>query len=77
VVEEDGSFQLSTFGTNDGAEPGDYAVTLNWRDEEKVDGETLYGPDRFGERYSKPDKPTLKATVSAGENEVPRFDLKG
>lgn len=75
VVEEDGSFQLSTFGTNDGAEPGDYVVTLNWRDEERDEGETLYGPDRFGERYSKPDKSTLKATIGAGENEIPRFDL--
>jgi hypothetical protein len=75
VVQEDGSFELSTFGTNDGAEAGEYIVTLNWRDEEKVDGEMINGPDRFDGRYSKPDKSTLQATVSAGENVVPRFDL--
>jgi hypothetical protein len=29
IVNEDGSFEMSTFGTNDGAEPGNYAVTIN------------------------------------------------
>jgi len=76
VVQEDGSFQLSTYGTNDGAQPGDYIVTLNWCDEEKVDGEMINGPDHFGDRYSTPAKSKLHATVTAGENVVPRFDLK-
>jgi hypothetical protein len=75
-VQEDGSFELSTYGTDDGAEAGDYIVTLNWRDEEKIDGETVQGPDRFGERYSIRDKSTLKATVVPGANVVPRFDIK-
>src|SRR6476659_7523850 len=39
TVQEDGSFELSTYGTYDGAEVGEYVVTLSWRDEEKVDGE--------------------------------------
>jgi len=76
VVQEDGSFELSTFGTNDGAEAGDYVVTLNWRDEEKVDGEMINGPDRFHDRYSSRAKSNLHATVEPGENVVPRFDLK-
>ena len=76
-VQEDGSFQLSTYGTNDGAEAGDYVVTLNWRDEIKDDeNETNYGPDRFGERFSKPGKSTLEVTIAAGENVVPRFDIE-
>jgi hypothetical protein len=76
VVQEDGSFELSTFGTNDGAEAGDYVVTLNWRDEEKLDDEIVNGPDRFGERYSKRDKSKLTATIVEGENVLPPFDLK-
>ena len=75
-VQDDGSFELSTYGSHDGAEAGDYVVTINWRDEERVDGETIVGPDRLGERYSKRASSTLKATVSEGENVVPRFDLK-
>jgi hypothetical protein len=75
TVDEEGSFELSTYGTNDGAEPGDYIVTINWREETKVDGDTINGPDLLGERYSKPKTSTLKATVTEGENVVPRFDL--
>jgi hypothetical protein len=75
-VNEDGSFELSTFGSSDGAEAGDYIVTINWRTETKVDGETINGPDLLGERYSKPKNSTLKATVIAGENVLDRFDLK-
>lgn len=76
TVQEDGSFELSTYGTYDGAEPGNYLVTITWREEEKVDGETVAQPDRLGERYANPKKSTLKATVTAGENVVPRYDLK-
>lgn len=74
-VKEDGSFELSTYATNDGAEAGDYVVTITWREVTQGEEETIFGPDRLGDRYSKPDKSTLKATVVAGENEVPRFDL--
>ena len=76
-VEEDGSFQLSTFANYDGAEAGEYVVTINWRDVTPVEGdETIVGTDRLGERYSKPQTSKLKVTVVAGENVVPRFDLK-
>ncbi|HEY2251522.1 MAG TPA: hypothetical protein VGH74_10700, partial [Planctomycetaceae bacterium] len=34
TVQEDGSFELSTFATHDGAEAGDYLVTITWREEE-------------------------------------------
>ena len=76
TVKEDGSFELTTFDTNDGAESGDYIVTINWRTEEKIDGETISGPDLLGGRYSHRNGSTLRATVTAGENVVPRFDLK-
>lgn len=77
TIEEDGSFELSTYGTHDGAEAGDYVVTFSWRDEgEKVDGETNVGPDRLGERYCNPKTSPHKVTVTAGENVVPRYDLK-
>lgn len=75
-VKEDGSFRLSTFGSDDGAAAGDYIVTIGWSDEKKVDGETVTSPDRMGERYSKRGASTLKATVNTGENVVPRFDLR-
>jgi hypothetical protein len=76
TVKEDGSFELSTFDTNDGAEEGDYIVTINWRTEERIDGETISGPDLLGGRYSHRNGSTLRATVTAGENALKRFDLK-
>lgn len=75
IVQEDGSFEMSTFGTNDGAEPGDYAVTINWRTEEKIDDEIVTSPDLLGERYSKVETSGLKVTVTEGENVLPRYDL--
>jgi hypothetical protein len=76
TVTEDGSFRLTTFHDHDGAAAGDYTVTVSWRDEKQKDGETVYSPDRFRDRFSRADKSTLKATVQPGNNEVPRFDLK-
>jgi hypothetical protein len=76
IVKDDGSFEMSTFGNNDGAEPGNYAVTINWRKEERVDDEVVTSPDRLGERYSKADTSGLKVTVTEGKNVVPRYDLK-
>lgn len=75
-VKEDGSYELSTYGSKDGAEAGEYIVTINWRKEEKIDGEWFDGPDLLGERYSTINKSPLKATITAGENVIPRFDLK-
>jgi hypothetical protein len=75
-VKADGSFELSTFGTNDGAEAGKYVVTLIWRDEERDEGETIYGPDRFDGQYATPTKSTLHVTVKPQDNDLERFDIK-
>lgn len=77
TVKEDGSFELSTYGSEDGAEAGKYRITLVWFDETQgEERETIYGPDRFGDRYSNPKTSGLNATVRAGENDTLRFDLK-
>lgn len=76
TVQSDGSFQLTTFSPGDGAAVGDYVVTVNWREEKQVDGETIVGRDRLKDRYSKRDKSDLKAAVTVGDNVVPRFNLK-
>jgi hypothetical protein len=75
-VQSDGSYQLTTNETHDGAEEGEYIVTLIWRDEEKDDGETIYGPDRFKDRYNKPSISTLRAKIEPKKNDIKRFDIK-
>jgi hypothetical protein len=76
TVKSDGSFKATTYRDDDGAAPGDYVVTVVWRPERKDENEIIVGPDRLRDRYSQPGKSALKATVSAGENVLPRFDLK-
>ena len=76
TVQADGTYELSTYGEDDGAVAGDYLVTINWIEEEKIDDEVVTSPDRLGGRYAKPESSGLKATIEEGENEVPRFDLK-
>ncbi|MBS0260510.1 MAG: PKD domain-containing protein, partial [Planctomycetes bacterium] len=72
-VQSDGSFELTTHSQHDGAEAGNYTVTLIWRSEEKDDdGEVQYGPDRFGNRYHQAKSSTLRAKVEPGENSLKR-----
>ena len=76
TVQQDGSFQLTTYATNDGAVPGEYAVTVNWYDERKDEGETIYSADKLRGRFTNVEKSGLSATVNVGGNDLPRFDLK-
>jgi len=69
-VQEDGSYRLNSYGLNDGAEPGEYAVTVIWTSE-------AGGADYFSDRFRNPTNPVLKFTVVAGENNVPAIELKG
>ena len=78
TVEEDGTFQLSTYRAKDGAAAGDYIVTIVWRDEYAVEDERdkLVGPDKLGDRYSRVEASPLRATIRAGKNELPRWEVE-
>ncbi|MFO0801345.1 MAG: hypothetical protein U0804_28095 [Gemmataceae bacterium] len=73
VTGPDGSFELSTFGGNDGAAEGGYQVVLSWP-EPAGEGEEQDRTDRllgwYGPVHSK-----LTATVAAGANTIPPFKL--
>ena len=70
TVGDDGSFRLSTYGTEDGAPAGDYLVTVTWPLDGRDDEDKLRG------RYAEPGRSKLKATVKEGPTEVPPFRLK-
>jgi hypothetical protein len=90
IVDEDGTFSLSTDGLGRGALPGTYSVLVEWRDE-KGDGvvpvkstgkvklvkrsRLRSGPDRLKGRYFDITKPLLKAEVTAGSNGLAPFEL--
>jgi len=66
-VKEDGSFAISTYGTEDGAPVGEYIVTIVWEDRDVG--------DRLKGRYSDSKTSTLRATVKEGANDLPPFKL--
>ncbi len=78
TVGPDGSYTLGTYGSEDGAPAGEYAVTVEWwlagqkqRGAEGDDAPTNHLPARF----ASPKTSRLAATVQAGTNDVPAFNL--
>ncbi|HLW65670.1 MAG TPA: hypothetical protein VKS79_10150 [Gemmataceae bacterium] len=73
VVEDNGSFQLTTYKVNDGAPPGMYGVTVSWTKpgHGDNDGETLI-PIEYGD----PQSSGLQAEVKEQPNELPPFELQ-
>lgn len=66
----DGRFVLTTFAENDGALPGEYAVTVVWPGQETKSGKISMtgegasaGPDQLKGKFGNPSKPLLKATI--------------
>ena len=90
IVEEDGTYSLTTDGLGRGARPGAYSVLVEWRDE-KGDGvvpvkstgkarlvkrsRVRSGPDRLKGRYLDISRPLLHTEVAAGTNRLPAFEL--
>jgi hypothetical protein len=74
IVGVDGSFQLTTYKTGDGAPAGTYALTIKWPTP-PLPGKDHDGPDRFGGRYSDPRKPVCQMEIVQGENDLGRTDL--
>jgi len=80
MVKADGSFQLSTYGSEDGAPEGEYAVTLYWpgkRTGKKAESEDEeIPPDQLGNRYFDAASSKIKVQVKAGENKLEPFQLR-
>lgn len=66
---KDGTYQLSTYGHNDGAPAGSYEITIEWRGGTGGE-ETGELPDRLEGRYSDPKRSGLKKDVTAGPNTI-------
>ena len=71
-VQEDGSFQLTTYQENDGAPEGEYGLSVDWRVKPKnflvFDSESsASGKQMLKDKYTNPQKPFLKVTVKKGE----------
>jgi hypothetical protein len=76
TVEEDGSFQVSTDGPNDGLPVGKYKVTITWHKTKVLMGQKeRVGPDLLQGKYKDPNKTPLRATVTSEGLDPKTFKL--
>lgn len=71
TVQADGTFKISTYGTEDGAPVGEYVVLVQWYKPLGGEDGNIGGPNVIPRNYSDPAKSPLKATVKEGTNEIP------
>jgi hypothetical protein len=67
-VRPDGTFQLSTFGANDGAEPGKYRVAINQPSNPNPDAPPT--KSKLPAKYSNLETSGLTAEVKPGQNNI-------
>ena len=68
MTDEDGTFRLTTYETDDGAPQGNYAVTFRWAKPQK----TLFDPipkDRLRNRFALPTENSLRCTIIEAESQ--------
>jgi hypothetical protein len=74
VVEQDGSFRVSTYNTHDGAPAGRYRVSVLWTAPGKFSDDA--GKSLLPARYSDPQRSGLPVVeIKEGPNELPPFQL--
>ncbi|MEW4486976.1 hypothetical protein AB1L42_02785 [Thalassoglobus sp. JC818] len=71
LVEEDGTFTLSTYEMGDGAPPGEYAVTIKWSPD--VNSPTL--ADRLNGAFREPGQSQWTVTIAEEDNEIPAIEI--
>ncbi len=73
VVQEDGSYTLSTYEMGDGAPAGEYMLTIRWPPD--VSQPSL--ADRLSGAYSRPEQSPWRVTISEEDNELPPVEITG
>ncbi len=74
-VGKDGSFQVSTYVTADGAPEGDYTVTVLWYKPVKKGEDIVSGPNVIPAKYANPNTSDLVVSIKQGENDLPAIAL--
>lgn len=76
IVQQDGSFELTTGSQGQGAPAGDYVVLIEWK---RVPGRGKQrlqtGPDRLQGRYADARSPRFRATVAGPATTLPAFEV--
>lgn len=75
-VDKEGSFKLSTERQFDGAEPGEYFVTVSWsKPKNPKISESDDGPELLPAKYQDPQKSGLKVVIEPHDNQLQPFEL--
>ena len=74
-VAPDGSFELSTFNTGDGAPEGDYVLTVKWYKPVKNGSDFVSGPNVIPAKYTQAESSDIVVHVAAGENDLKPIKL--
>lgn len=74
---EDGTFAFSSYRENDGAEPGEYILTIEWL---QLGMTGRFGPDKFLNNFNNPEvnvnDPRFQVTVVEDEpTQIPTIDI--
>ncbi len=72
TVQDDGSFVVSTFRSDDGAPEGEYVVTIQWF---RLSKDGAPGPNVLPRRYAAPASSPLQVAISPGSNQLPSFTI--
>lgn len=75
VASEDGSFELTTFATHDGAPQGEFVAMVTWPSAPPK-GQDGVGPDRLHERYASRKTPAATLRITAETSSLATIDLK-
>ncbi|HEY1065026.1 MAG TPA: hypothetical protein VGE52_02915 [Pirellulales bacterium] len=75
IVQPDGSFKIGMYSGDDGAAPGEYAVTIVWPKIKVEAGEEIRQGDQLNGRHADPSKPIALVTVKEGDNVIPEIKL--
>jgi hypothetical protein len=82
TTEEDGSFRVSTYGSQDGAPLGKYSVTVSWKGpavgpagEVGVAGDDDDRPEKVAPAFRNPRMSRIRVEVTEGENALTPWDL--
>ena len=80
IVDEEGSFTLTSYKQGDGAPEGEYLVTVQWflatKPRNASAGDDYTTVNHLPARYGRPESSGLRATVRKGDNELPLFSLE-
>jgi hypothetical protein len=76
-VKPDGSFELSSYESNDGAPAGEYAVTVEWRQTIKYpSGDAGPGPNLVPPKYTRPETSPVVIKIAEGTNQLDPIIVK-